>query len=129
MILNFSHWMNGGGTAMYPLLFLLAPLMVAMGLLHVVVASRRTLLALALALFVISTGGSISTELERNRVRIANSQSHPEEKLVLYARGYNEANRPVKVSLGIMAMGLLPFVVGELRRARRHVHQATPGAQ
>jgi hypothetical protein len=103
---------------MYALL-LLGAITVAIGFVHVIVASTRSLIAMSIALLFTFAAGSISTQLQRSRAKAAISEAHPEEKLFLYARGYDEANRPIGLALSLVSVCIVPFVIGELRRARR----------
>jgi len=59
------------------------------------------------------------TGVFRSRGAYAVSFARPEEHLQLAVAGYREASRPLELSLAIVLTGLLPYVLGEIRRNRK----------
>jgi hypothetical protein len=116
---QLATWLESGGIVMYLLFFGLAPLVALSGLLHVVLASRNSLLQLILCLALTLSLGLLVTGVCRSRIANVVSMARPGERLHLAVVGYSEANRPFELSLVITFAGLLPFAVGEIRRSRR----------
>jgi hypothetical protein len=118
-MLSLAKWLEGGGPVMYLLLFPLAPLVMLAGLLHLIVASRKSFLLLCLCLALTLGAGLAGTGWYRRQMATILPMAHPEERLSLAIAGYREANRPFKLALAIGLCGLLPYSLGELRRHRR----------
>ncbi len=124
-MLQLATWLESGGIVMYLLLFGLAPLVAISGLLHLILASRNSLLQLCLCLALTLGGGIFVTGVFRSRVVDAVTLARPEEHLQLAVAGYREANRPFELSLAIVLAGLLPYALGEIRRGKKSASRAT----
>ena len=107
------------------LLFGLAPLVALSGILHIILAGRRSFILLCLTLVLTLGVGLFVTGILRSRVPDIVSIACPELHLGLAVAGYREANRPLELAFIIVLAGLLPYFVGELRR--RHL-SATKGS-
>jgi len=125
---HLSTWLESGGLVMYLLLFGLAPLVAISGLLHLVLASRNSLLQLCICLALVLGVGILATGLNRSRVASVLSIARPDERLHLAIAGYREANRPFELSLAIGVAGLPLFALGEIRRSRRRASQEAHAA-
>jgi len=118
-MLQLAKWLESGGLVMYLLLFGLAPLVAVSGLLHLILASRNSLLQLCVCLALTLGVGILVTGVFRSRVPSTVAFAHPDERLHLAVAGYSEANRPFELSLAIVLAGLLPYTLGEIRRSRK----------
>jgi hypothetical protein len=118
-MLQLAKWLESGGFVMYLLLFGLAPLVALSGLLHLILASRNSFLQLCICLALPLGVGIFVTGLFRSRVADILAVARPDERLHLAVAGYREANRPFVLSLAIVLAGLLPYVLGEIRRSRK----------
>jgi hypothetical protein len=125
---HLSTWLESGGLVMYLLLFGLAPLVAISGLLHLVLASRNSLLQLCICLALVLGVGILATGSNRSRVASVLSIARPDERLHLAIAGYREANRPFELSLAIGVAGLPLFTLGEIRRSRRRASQEAHAA-
>jgi hypothetical protein len=122
---QLATWLESGGFVMYLLLFGLGPLVAISGLLHLILASRNSLLQLCVCLALTLAVGIFVTGVFRSRVANTVSFAHPDERLQLAARGYSEGNRPFELSLAIVLAGFFPYSLGEIRRSRRTTLRTT----
>ena len=118
-MLQLAKWLESGGLVMYLLLFGLAPLVAVSGLLHLILASRNSFRQFCMCLALTLGVGVLTTVLYRSRVAGILPTAHPFERLHFAIAGYREANRPFELSLAIVLAGLLPYVLGEIRRSRK----------
>jgi hypothetical protein len=122
---QLATWLESGGFVMYLLLFGLAPLVAISGLLHLILASRNSFLQLCLCLALTLGLGIFVTGVFRSRVADILAVARPDERLHLAIAGYGEASRPFELSLAIALFGLLPYVLGEIRRSRKSASRDT----
>jgi hypothetical protein len=125
---QLATWLESGGFVMYLLLFGLAPLVALSGLLHLILASRNSFLQFCLCLALPLGIGIFVTGVFRSRVADILAAARPDERLPLAVAGYGEANRPFELSLAIVLTGLLPYVLGEIRRSKKSASHAARAA-
>jgi len=119
MMVQLMKWLESCGIATHILLLGSGPLVVLLGIIHIILASRKSFILLCLALALTLGAGLFMTSIFRSRVADAVSMARPEQHLGLAVAGYSEANRPLQLAFVIVLAGLLPYSVGEIRRRHR----------
>lgn len=112
---SFARFMEHGGAAMYFILWATIPLLV-FGVLHMILARKWTFIV-ALILFalppLIGAGGYA---LGAIRVEAAIDAADPAYRDQFAEVGYAEARHNLYFGFGAGGVGLLPLVIGEVRR-------------
>ena len=112
-------WFLEGGSFMILLLVLGVPAALIGGVMHGVAARRWSLLVGALLVLVPAGTGAAGTVLGRRATEAALVGVDASEAAVIRQVGHREAGHPVRFGVGICVVGLIPLVVGEVRRGRR----------
>jgi len=112
------RWFVEGGTYTVLLLVLGVPAALAGGVMHAVAARRWSLLVGLLLLLVPALTGALGTVLGRRITEEALAGADPAHRAEMREVGYREAGHAVRFGAGISVVGLVPLVIGEVRRAR-----------
>ena len=113
------QWFVEGGIFMILLLVLGVPAALIGGVMHAVAARRWSLLVGALLLLLPAGTGALGTVHGRRVTEDALAATDPAHRAMLREAGYREAGHAVRFGVGISVVGLVPLVVGEVRRGRR----------
>lgn len=112
------EYLARGGPFMY-LILMLAVVLLVFGVLHVILARKWTLIV-TLILFVLAPlAGVLGYLYGSSMVEAALAGVDPARRAELAAVGYAEARIALHFGLGVGGVGLVPLVIGEVRRRRR----------
>lgn len=111
------QWFYEGGAMMY--VVLLAGLFaLSMAIVHAAQPKTWSLVLAGSLLAVVLLAGAAGTLLGRSKVDEVLAVVSPEDREQIREAGYREASRPITFAAIVVALGAIPFAIGEIKRRR-----------